>query len=609
MSKGYRGHRAVALALVLLWFLSAGATARAQEPTPQPLKCRCADGSTLPYDPTLIPAGYLLQVELWLASDYRACYEECLRQCGCDPADPDLTCSFNCVVGEEKANKRLERGGQATAALAPLLPCKEPLAFYQGVDWAGYLSGEPALRYSREELVRDLLGGLERFIAEGNEALAGFNPTDVYYVAKTMISGAMPTGREAALQEAARELARRRQQEDPNYRLTPGDLFYLSLKVNGGSVRDALLTCHAALYRDAAGANKKFIEQEGILAPLRNPAGYVDGEWSYRTPQGAARTINPRRALGHDEQGVWYHFFGTAALEYTDIYGAASYYAAWAAIMLDGLPANYTDRVKQQGVPITEVAGKLGDLAIALEENVRTNMGRPPDIGKHCINYAGLAAGNALNRAVGEHQLQRHRLWQQDLRAIGPGDHILRPDGVVIYKSPLSLRIEGAAGEWFAFDQPTGSVDGNTALVYFEPFLEEDGSWGVLAAPFFDVRSVQMVATGDGSVTLGIYDARTGKSSVYEFSVRAGDRLELSDLALAPQHNGNLLSPSYETALARGPEEGIAGLLLGGRPLPGRALGLMLTACCGFLFLLVLVLVVVLVARHIARRGPGDGSG
>ncbi|PJA47955.1 MAG: hypothetical protein CO171_08510 [Syntrophobacterales bacterium CG_4_9_14_3_um_filter_49_8] len=90
------------LGLVLL--LTSGSVVRAQEPTPQPLRCVCSDGQPLPYDPVLVFSsptsdGYLLQVMTWEMTDYKWCYEDCLRQCGCDPADPDLTCSFNCLVG------------------------------------------------------------------------------------------------------------------------------------------------------------------------------------------------------------------------------------------------------------------------------------------------------------------------------------------------------------------------------------------------------------------------------------------------------------------------------------------------------------------------------
>jgi len=512
----------------------------------------------------------------------------------------------------------LVRGFPGEAAAAPIaivsptpdprFPCPWPAFFYPGVSFDGYLTGEPSLRHSKEWLVANLAGGLQSYIDEGSEPSLGIQATDAYYVGKTYASTAMPTGGEATLQQMARDLARDKQRSDPAYRLTPGDLLYLSLKVNHGNVRDALLTCHAALYRDGAEVNKAFIEQEGVLEPLRNPAGYVDGQWSYKTPVGTSRTINPRQNVSHDEQGVWYHFFGMAAVEFTDQYGAASYYPAWTIVSWGGLHENYTDKVKKYGHPTSNMGGDLADLAVALEDNIRSNHGAAPDVPKYCMNYFAAAAGRELKRVMWSYFGDQPNPIKERFEHLGGGD-ILNPDTTVTYQSPLSLRIEGTNGEWFTFDQVTGEIDGNTASIYFEAFSEDDGGWGVVAVPFFEVASMDMTATGDGPVTLGLYDPATTGSSVYEFAVQTGDAVEVPDGGVAAALNGQPLVTSFETPgnLPTAPPEPTSDRDTGGE-LAGRTLGL-LGGVCGGLLVIGLVGGAVALARSPRRRQRAGRAG
>jgi hypothetical protein len=475
-----------------------------------------------------------------------------------------------------------------TPPLQPKPPCEDPMFLYPGLDLSGHFTGQPALRYSGQEMKDDVLEGLQRFINEGNTLSSGARTSDPYFVAKSYINSAMPTGREAALQDAARRMAQERQQTDPSYRLSPGDLFYLSLKQNNGNVRDALLTCHAALYRDGGGVNKKFIEQENILTPLRNPEGYPDRDTGYTTPRGSERSINPFKELGHEEQGPWYHFFGLMALEFTDPYGAASFHAAWLALEWDSLPANYTDMVLAPDFPKDKLDASLGKLSVALEHNVRTNMGKPPDIAKYCVNYYALAAGKALKAAVfAELGKPVPNAYSDRFGHFDNAGDILTPEGTVIYKSPLSIYIQGVNGEWFSFDPRSGVMDGNTPLVYFEILPEEDGSSSFLGAPFFEVASVQMTGVGEGPVTLGMYDRASEKSSVFEFDVHDGDQILVEGMTGTPLLNSDPLKASDQTG----------GILPAGL-VSGNHLGLLLIAGCGgLLVLLVMVGLVVFLSR------------
>lgn len=534
-----------ALLLLLLpglLFAPPAPTARAEDPEVRATKCEC-DGERLTYqaNPDGSPyVNYLLQVNLWQQTGQGACYDQCLRACGCDPNEPDLKkCSYTCIIGPLPDTAT---PAPTPTPAQPTWPCPEPGAFYRDVDFNGYLTGASPLAVTRAQLMDQIGKALRDYAKAGNKVSSGVGVDDTYQIAISLRNdtSALPTGREASLKQAARELAREKQKQTPGYRVSPGELFALSLKANKGNVRDALLTCHAILYRDGAKANKKFVEEEGILAPLRNPDGYVDGEWTYEKASGTKTTINPRRDLGHEEQGPWYHLFGLAALEYTDMYGEAGYEAALYATMHGWFGLD--PAMIKGGVPASGLGGKLGDLAIALENGIRTNQGKPPDIVKHCFNYTGLAVGAELKRITG--QVVQQNTYSNPGGLNQSGD-VLHPDGSVTYRSPLSLRIAGERGEWFTFDQVTGAVDGNTAAIYFTAFREDDGTWGVVVAPLFPIARMTLTATSNGPVTLGMYDAGTRSSAVYEFTTERGDVIEVASLADTPRRNGTPMVASH----------------------------------------------------------------
>ncbi len=481
-------------------------------------------------------------------------------------------------------------------------PCDEPLYFYPNQDFNTFYTGQPSLRYSREELVNDLLSGLQRYAAGPDARLEdGARPWDVADIAMTFTSDStLDEGKPlaASLQNAARDLARARQASDPTYRVSPGELLELSLKLNGGNVRNALVTCHAALYRDGEGVNKGFVEQEGVLAPLRNPEGYADTKWTYTTPAGSKRTVNPR-AIGLDEQGPWYHLYGMAALEYTDGYNAASFYGAQAGIWAigDTSKRDALQKVRDKGMPVTGLGGALGDLANALEEGIRSQAGKPPDLDKNCINYTGLKAGREIRRLVNSPGLVSPPpdTWTPAGQFQPNADQVIGIGKQVIYRSPLSLRIDGTGGEWFSFNQMTRQFDGNTPLVVFDFFGEDDGSIGLVAQPLFNVSSMQMTATSPGSVELAVYDPGSRKAEAYQFMVQPGDLIYIPGGDEPVLLSGNPLSPAAYTRP--------------GRSLPGLPLVLLAIGAAGVV-LLGLVGVILVSRRRQARhvRPPRDAT-
>ncbi|HNS50868.1 MAG TPA: zinc ribbon domain-containing protein [Anaerolineae bacterium] len=467
----------------------------------------------------------------------------------------------------------------------PNFPCDIPLPFYTDQDFANFYTGAPTLNYDRDGLVRDMLNGVNRYLEDpetpiredGSKILNdGINDLDTYAVASTFQSKTtLPgfQGRGAALQEAAREFASQKQATDPNYRMSPGDLLQLSLKLNDGNLRDALITCHGATYRQQKStSNKKFVEQEGILAPLRNQQGYASTDWTWKTQTGKEKSLNPYREIGTDQQGVWYHLFGLAALEYVDGKGKASFFAADVVLALkDQLGEDKTysamlEKLRKNDYPRSGLGGPLGDLAIALEEAKRSvEENRPPDVDKQCINYWALKVGAELRRLVSEKTPKKLRV--KEGRIVGSDASGEETDiGMHVNKKcPLSLRVDGMNGEWFAYDEATREFDGNTPWVLFESFPEEDGTTGLIVQPLFKVALMQLTATGSGPALVATYDPKTGRAEDYELILQPGDQFVVSGEGGQALLNGVALSPVLSTKVSKpsplGPAAAGAGLL------------------------------------------------
>jgi hypothetical protein len=422
-------------------------------------------------------------------------------------------------------------------------PCKEAAAFYKPGELKGYYTGKPSLNYSRDQLVQQMVDALDRYSAK-HKVLHGALSNDAVDIAHMFISSALPTGKEAALQLSAAAKAARAG------KLTPGQLFETALETCDGNVRDALVTCHAALYRDGTkaepGSNKAFIAAN--LAKLRNPEGYTDANFDYTIATGETRSINPRREIGAvDEQGVWYHFFGLAALEFTDENNITPFIAIESASQIL-LSKDMTEKVLKQGYPVTQIGSILSDYAIALEDSIRTSVSqrKPPDPDKYCINYAGVAAGRALRERLGNIQsLPKRPTFSSD--PIEGGYSADTNGGTLRFESPLSLHVHGSSGQWFSFDQQTKVFDANTPYVIFVPFVETNGTWGLVVTPFFQVSAIELQATADAPITLGVYDKQAGTSRVFQTAVMAGQELKLAGFSATPALDGVKLAPAAST--------------------------------------------------------------
>lgn len=199
--------------------------------------------------------------------------------------------------------------------------------------------------------------------------------------------------------------------------------------------------------------------------------------------------------------------------------------------------------LRTHGVPQAELAGELANYAIALENQVRTNMRRAPDPDKQCINYTGAAIGAALAAELG-------RAPQPAPPAPSPGAGYPLRD-VYMLMSPVSLELEGVGGEWLSFDQATQQFGGNTAAAYIEPLVEDDGTWALLVIPYFEVRTLHIEGTAEGAATFAVADLATRQTQVFALTVAPGERFSYAPGSVLTTETGTPLAPAVMVAMPR----------------------------------------------------------
>ncbi|OPY52144.1 MAG: hypothetical protein A4E48_01230 [Methanosaeta sp. PtaU1.Bin060] len=410
--------------------------------------------------------------------------------------------------------------------------CKEAGYFYTDAEMEKIYGGDgKTLNYDRDQLVNMMISAMEKYKTEGGSVDGGIiNYYDSIALLASFYSGASPTGREADLKNEAQEYCK------GNGLLTPGDLFYIALKVCKGNVRDALVTAHAVLYRDGGGKNEQFIKE--YLVPLRNPEAYNDADRFIKSSKkkderGNAMLVTPREAMGDDQQGVWYHLFGTAAIQFQDEVNVVPW-ALTRWTMEEGMPL--ADKIPGLNLKAlipphisemkeweskSEIGTMLSNYALALENLVRSSGGSPVDPDKQCINYAGVAIGEALRKYIGRQSL--------DLGISEPGQIIageslsLGSKVTILGMSPISFRIEGKNGEVFSLDQANKHFSGNTLSVILDPFIEDDGTIGLLATPLFEIKNIEVEAIKSGDATIGLYSYGDKMAAARSIKVQKGD--------------------------------------------------------------------------------------
>jgi len=425
-------------------------------------------------------------------------------------------------------------------AYAGFPPCDEVFFFYGDDVLSQYYTDQPSLNYSREELVDQMTSAMDRYVNDDGELRNDVGPHDAPFIAQSLDTSPLRQGTEDRLKEMVREF----HDDHIGHKVTPGELFYMSLTVNNGNVKAALLSCHAVLYRDGSGSNAEFIEN--YCEPIRNPEGYSSSQNQVRRQAGREYPVSPRETAGNDQQGVWYHFFGMAALEFSDRNG----YTPFAAVTYSaGMYKGEVAREVAGNFQRSDVGGRLSNYAVALENAIRSGYGAPPDPDKHCINYAGIAAGEAIARRLdrGMRRKPSEPSHSETILLPTAPPQLQSPMNSFMSLSPVSILVTGKNGEWFSFDQDTKMFDANTPWVFVDPIIEEDGTWGIVVSPLFEVDNVELTGTDNGEVTWAVLDHETRDCSVYGLDVQDGDHVltDIGDHEHNVQHNGEELVPDY----------------------------------------------------------------
>lgn len=90
--------------------------------------------------------------------------------------------------------------------------------------------------------------------------------------------------------------------------------------------------------------------------------------------------------------------------------------------------------------------------------------------------------------------------------------------------SPISFRIEGKNGEVFSLDQANKHFSGNTLSVILDPFIEDDGTIGLLATlSFFEIKNIEVEAIKSGDATIGLYSYGDKMAAARSIKVQKGD--------------------------------------------------------------------------------------
>ena len=272
----------------------------------------------------------------------------------------------------------------------PYRPCPEADFFYDGETLYNFYTGKPSLTHDRASLISDFKAMAVQWELEtGKETTLGSSPIDAPFIAQSFDSGALPTGNEAALHDCARDLAATKKA-----RITPAEFFYCALKVSDGNIDKALVTAHAGLYRDPGKTNAKLIADH--LAPIRNEDAYSDQSTIrvHNEQKGVDEFVSAKKTASQDQQGAWYHLFGMMALEMADRQSVVPFIAVQKAV--EKYKPQHA-KALEGGFPESRDCGTLSNYAVALENQVRSNMRRAPDPDKQCVNYDGCAAGRALH--------------------------------------------------------------------------------------------------------------------------------------------------------------------------------------------------------------------
>jgi len=435
----------------------------------------------------------------------------------------------------------VETTGQPTKKTAKP-PCSEALALYTKAQLAQvYKNGRigNSMYYTRDELMGQMKDAVNNYLDEGGEVdmIEIGKPAEI--LLHTFFSSREVTGAEEKTVAFAKLLSQK-----TGKKLTPGQFFYCALKASNGSFYKALVTSHSTLFRSrGAGSNApvaKFIND--YLEPLTNVDSFNDTD--HVVPTRGGKKTSFRNAL-NDQQGHWYHMFGTAAIEYQKSRGVSFGASTLELELIADWKLMLNREYHSLNLP-GRVGSDLSRLAIALENQWRIeNNRRVPDPEKQCYNFHGVAIGlmfKELHEQIIQQNVRNYpaKLKQSiknyldnlpDVNPLSEDAYRFPKKGVqlttISLSSPASLTVTGLNGQTVKFFQQERRFEGNTNLYASTLIDERDKTMGLVMTVLFPVKAVEAVCVARGKVTVSVYDHLLQKYLTRSQDAFPGDQLRI----------------------------------------------------------------------------------
>lgn len=461
--------------------------------------------------------------------------------------------------------------------------CEEALSFFtqEKMEKAGYGTGterlDSGIRRAESDLKDDFQKALDLYKQNHGEVYTtrnaygsvgaatwlattqGMDPAiNEHYV---FYRGIAEQGTEPALRDAIVNFhAEKNKGQTSEYKLTPGDVFFLALQQRQGNATEAMLLAHNTLRNLARGdarPDQPLVKLTGVAQQPEFVDKYLD-------------TLRDSfRQGGRDNAGPWYHLFGTA---YFAMENQGDYGAAMTLLPLNPLVTGQAYVLKGfVSWALTEGGWKSSEqdlwsaVANWFEQYVRESdaEGRTPDPEKFCFNVWGGKIGSNL---MG--QLPVRSASESAAKALPPGTPLpalpgpapLEPgiaSGTHAIGSGSPVIVTWQSTEYrMTVDQTTGASEGYFPVV-LAPLPEPDGTY---ALAWVDTGSepydLTFQAVRDGTLHLLEYSGARGQAASYEIDVREGERLTMAvdPAGLSPavtREDGSSLQPALAAVEAK----------------------------------------------------------
>jgi hypothetical protein len=346
--------------------------------------------------------------------------------------------------------------------------------------------------YSDEELAQQFLDVLKGYKGNLVDTSGDDSPVDLlYYMATTddsqpqSLLDKMRTGKEAELEKRIIE-----QRQSSGKKLTPGGVFSIALEMFDGDAYRAVKACYNLLEGKGRGwevSKEEYNDLQLKIDEIKNK--YKQGKMNSKEAGNKLAEVKRKSAdhkffeenlvllRDYDNIGGWYHLFGTMATSMNSQgHGLTmpGYYVPKG--LLKFFTSDWDELGKYLGiVAARETAGRLMNayrwtwfVAWLEERHVSGDLYSDPS--EFCIDLTGNYIGASISDYIHGKKGVLKRAWGW-IRGWGTG--------LLQVKSPVSVKITDSSGKSFVFDREGGTYRGDLDVLFY-PFMEEDGTYGVL---------------------------------------------------------------------------------------------------------------------------------